>query len=260
MADQNDSLSVLQSVAGNNQSQAAPAPSAQAQQGQDSLSVLKSVSGNTPINMVGPNGEKQQVAPANVAAMRQKNFALTPENPGVVKAVDYNSGRVNYIMPQEVEDFHNAGSAIVQSDGSIRYPIIRDKNGVIAQDPLEEQKAHQKIYAALNADEKARNQKSELTDAAKAGVDATLYTAAGVSGASALGAVPEVAARVFAPSVVPVAGGVGFGGAAAGEVAGPSLASQAATWVGRQLLAHSGKIIGGGVPTTALITKLMHWW
>ncbi|HEX3093055.1 MAG TPA: hypothetical protein VHW72_10565, partial [Candidatus Angelobacter sp.] len=146
----------------------------------------------TQVSMVGPQGEKQQVPTEQVAAMRQKNFAVTPDTPGVAKAVDYQKGSVNYILPQEADQFHAAGHAIVQPDGSIRYPIIRDKNGVISQDPLEEQKSRQKVYEALNADEKTRNQSFERNEALKAGVNATIATASGVTGASSLASAAEL--------------------------------------------------------------------
>jgi hypothetical protein len=178
--------------------------------------------------MVDQNGQMGYVATDKVAAARQHNYAVAPDNPGVVKAVDYNSGQVNYILPHEVEDFHSAGQAIVQPDGSIRYPISRDKNGVVAQDPLAEQQAHQKVYAALNADEAARNRSFELKEAGKSGAKATLATAAGVTGSSGLAALLEPTTATLT-----TAGGVGFGGAApaTAEVAGPSLATQGAQWL-----------------------------
>jgi hypothetical protein len=212
---------------------------------------------HTSVSMVGPKGEKEQVPAENVDAMRQKNYAITPDNSGVVKAVDYKTGAVNYILPSEQDSFHSAGHAIVQGDGSIRYPIIRNAQGVVTQDPLDEQRAHERVFQALNSEEKSRNTRFELKEAGKAGLKATAAGALAVAGAGpAAGAVEGL----LAPEVIPVAGGMGFGGAAAGETLGPSLASQAASWAAKQLLKHAGKLaiggsIGGG---GALVGKLLH--
>jgi len=208
------------------------------------------------VSMVGPQGQKQQVPVDDVPAMRQNNFAVE-QQPGVKKAVDYNNGRVNYILPSEENTFHSAGHAVVQPDGSIRYPIIRDKNGVIFQDPLEEEKAHQRVYAALDAAEKSRNQRYELKEFGKAGLKASAAAGLAVAGA---GPAAGAAEALIGPSLVPVAGGTGFGGAAATTAAGPSLAGQAASWAGRQLVQHYGKALLGSGALTAIITKVMHKW
>lgn len=202
--------------------------------------------GKPVVRMVNQSGENQWIPTDLVPQARQNNYAISPNNAGVMKAVDYNSGQVNYVLPSEAKNFQNAGHAIVQPDGSISYPIIRDKNGVIFQDPLEEQKAHQRVYDALNAEEKSRTNSYELKEFGKAGLKATAATALGVTGASGAGALTE---PTF--STVTTAGGAGFGGAApvTAEVAGPSLLSQGAQWLNSLptwvKIAAAG---GGGAP------------
>lgn len=259
MADQNDSLSVLQSVAANN-NQAAPAPSAQASQGQDSLSVLKAVSGTTPINMVGPKGEKQQVAPPDVASMRQKNFAVTSDNPNVQKMATAD-GKIAYVLRNEVTSFEDNGATQILPDGRFTVKNLRS-DGSEFPDSVPDVRTRavnvikalgpEETHKAIEAEKKYWTSKEGLKEEAKG-----LGNVAIVGGGTAAAlAAPAIAARVFAPSVVPVAGGVGFGGAAAGEIAGPSLASRAATWVGRQLLQHGVQAaVGGGI-----LGKILKWW
>lgn len=197
---QDDLSSRINSVAGQGQQQA---------QGQDDLNArIAAATGTTKVNMVGPKGEKAQVSMKDVPAMRQQSYALTPDNPGVVKAVDYKSGQVNYILPQEVEGFHNAGNAIVEPDGGIRYPIIRTKEGVIWQDPLEEQQAHERVFQALNADEKSRTNKYELKEFGKAGLGATAAVATVPLGGAAADVAPELGSALL--TRIGTAGGAGF--------------------------------------------------
>jgi hypothetical protein len=116
MADNNDSLSVLQQMAGQNQ--AAPAPDAQAAP-QDSLAVLQQVSGTTPINMTGPNGEKVQIPQNQVNDARAKNYAVSPDNPGVQRMATPD-GKITYALPDEVEKFVASGHTPIQPDNNYR--------------------------------------------------------------------------------------------------------------------------------------------
>lgn len=261
MGDQ-DSLSVLQALTQNSQQQQTQNPTQP--QAPNSLAVLQQISNNTPVTMVGPKGEKTQVSTNDVASMRQKNYAISPDTPGAQQMVTAD-GKIAYVLPNEVTNFEDNGATQILPDGRFLVKNLRSDGSEFPDSIPDVRERAVNIAKALGddqmkksvaAEQKYWTSKEGLKEEAKGLGNVALVG----GGTMAALAAPAVAARVFAPSVVPVAGGVGFGGAAAGEVAGPSLASQAATWVGRQLLAHGTKIIGGGLPTTALITKLLHWW
>jgi hypothetical protein len=216
----------------------------------DSVTLDFSKAQPTAVSMVGPQGEKQQVSPENVAAMRQKNFAVTPDTPGAAKMVSP-QGQVNYALPSEVQNFQKSGHTLIRPDGSF------DLQNIPGEDPLKEAERYQLVRKALTAQEKAGANKAEIKNTLKAGAGAAVATAAGVTGAGPLASGIEAA---IAPSVVPVAGGAGFGGAGASTVAGPSAISGAATWAARQLVMHGTKLALGSVGGTALVTKLMHLW
>jgi hypothetical protein len=216
------------------------------------------------VKMVGPDGSTQQVAPANVAAMRQKNFALTPDNPGVQKVATAD-GKIAYVLPSEVTTFEDNGATHILPDGRFTVKNLRSDGSEFPDSvPDVRERAVNVVKAlgpedtskAIEAEKKYWTSKEGLKEEAKGAVNVALVG----GGTMATLAAPAVAARVFGPTVVPVAGGVGFGGAAASEIAGPSLASQATTWVGRQLLAHGVKAAVGGGIGGAVITKLLHWW
>jgi hypothetical protein len=123
MGTQNDSLSVLQSVAAEKNQTAAPAQSSP----QDSLSVLQDVAGVKPINMVGPKGEKVQVPQNQVVDMRQQNFAVTPDNPDAQKVVTAD-GQVAYVLPDEVQKFEDLGATKIHPDGMFMVKNLRSDN------------------------------------------------------------------------------------------------------------------------------------
>lgn len=210
--------------------------------------------------MVGPNGEKQQVAPSDVSSMRQKNFAITPDNPGVEKMATAD-GKIAYVLPGEVTGFEDNGATHILPDGRFTVKNLRSDNTEFPDSMPDVRERAVNVAKALGdeqmkksvaAEQKYWTSKEGLKEEAKGLGNVVLVG----GGTMATLAAPAVAARVFSPSVVPVAGGVGFGGAAAGEIAGPSLATQAATWVGRQLLQHAtGTLIGGGI-----LGKVLHWW
>lgn len=65
----------------------------------------------TVVSMVGPQGDKQQVPVENVTAMRQKNYAVTPDNPGVTK-MSSPEGKTTYALPSEVDQFKASGHVV----------------------------------------------------------------------------------------------------------------------------------------------------
>lgn len=212
------------------------------------------------VTMVGPDGTKQQVAPANVAAMRQKNFALTPDNPGVQKMVTVD-GKIAYVLPNEVTNFEDAGGTHILPDGRFLVKNLRSDNTEFPDSVPDVRKRAVTVAQTLGDDQMKKSMAAEqkywtskegLKEEAKGLGNVALVG----GGTMAAIAAPAVASRIFSPTVTPVAGGMGFGGAAASEIAGPSLATQAATWVGRQLLAHGIKTAVG----TGVLGKLLHWW
>lgn len=225
-----------------------------------SVSDIDKTTAPSSVTMVGPDGTKQQVAPANVAAMRQKNFALTPDNPNVQKMATAD-GKLAYVLPNEVTSFEDNGATKILPDGRFTVKNLRSDNTEFP-DSIPDVRTRavnvikalgpEETHKAIQAEQKYWTSKEGLKEEAKGLGNVALVG----GGTMATLAAPAVAARVLAPSVVPVAGGVGFGGAAASEIAGPSLATQAATWVGRQLLQHGVRTaVGGGI-----LGKLMHWW
>jgi len=258
MADQNDSLSVLQSLAQSSQQQQTQ-NSAQSQ-APNSLAVLQQISNNTPVTMVGPKGEKTQVSANDVTSMRQKNYAISPDTPGAQQMVTAD-GKIAYVLPNEVTNFEDNGATHILPDGRFLVKNLRSNNTEFPDSIPDVRERAVNVAKALGdeqmkksvaAEQKYWTSKEGLKEEAKGALNVALVG----GGTMAALAAPAVAARVFAPSVVPVAAGAGFGGAAASEIAGPSLATQAATWVGRQLLSHGVKtVVGGGI-----LGKLLHWW
>jgi hypothetical protein len=232
-----------------------------------SPSAIDKTTASPSVKMVGPDGSTQQVAPANVAAMRQKNFALTPDNPNTQKMVTVD-GKIAYVLPNEVTQFEDAGGTRILPDGRFLVKNMRSDNTDFPDSvPDVRERAVNVVKAlgpeqtskAIEAEKKYWTSKEGLKEEGKGAINVALVG----GGTMAALAAPAVAARVLGPTVIPVAGGAGFGGAAAGEIAGPSLASQAATWVGRQLLAHGVKTAMGGLGIgggAALVNKLFHWW
>jgi hypothetical protein len=113
MAEQDDSLSVLKSVASGQSQNAAPAQSAPQQpsegQPQDSMAVLQQIG---PVTMVGPNGEKKQVPREQVTEMRKQQFSVDPSTPDARPMLEPNSreGTLFYALPEEVEPLAKAGN------------------------------------------------------------------------------------------------------------------------------------------------------
>lgn len=241
MADQNTNTVVMLDPQGNpGQVSADKVASAQA-------------AGYTPaVKMQGPTGELGYVAQDKVAAARQNNFAVVPQ-PGVQKAVDYKSGEVKYILPSEAAAFQQAGHAIVQSDGSITWPIVRTSNGVIGQDPLEEQIDHERVFKALSAEEKHAANMYDLKEFAKAGVKATTATAMGVTGSSALGAAADAIAGTETAQLI----------ASSPKLYAEWVLKHGGTWVGRQIVQNAPGIIKTAVGTAVgggILGKLLKWW
>ncbi len=181
---QDDLASRLQAVSQTSpqgdQTQAAP------QAGDDLQSRLHNITGTTPVKMVGPDGAQTKVTPDQVADMRQKNFAVAQDNPNAVKMVSP-KGQVTYVLPTEQKDFQTNGFTWVHPDGSF------DLQNIAGEDPLEEEKRRERVFQALTPQEKHNANKTALKEFGKAGVEATIDTAAGVAGAGGLSASLEAA-------------------------------------------------------------------
>lgn len=98
------------------------------------------------------------------------------------------NGTVKYAKPDEVAGLQASGHTMIGTDGSF-YP-----QNIKGEDPLETEKRRQRIYKALTPEEKTGSQKAEISDAIDTGIDAVSATAAGVSGAGALGGLVDLAA------------------------------------------------------------------
>lgn len=134
------------------------------------------------VSMVGPNGETQQVPADNVAQMRQKNFSVTPDNPGVQKMVSP-QGQVNYVLPSEAQSFQRAGHTRINPDGSFYLQNIP------GEDPLAEQQRYQRVQAALTPQEQSGQNRAAIKEFATTGAEAGVATGLGVAGATASPAV-----------------------------------------------------------------------
>lgn len=187
--------------------------------------------------MVGPDGAKKVVPASQVFQARQSQFAVTADSPGAQKMVSP-GGQVNYVLPDEVQQFKSAGHTLIAPDGSFNLQNIR------GEDPLAEQQRYQRVRKALTPQEQSGATKAEAIDAAKSGVSAALATAGGVSGAGTLGALTD-------PTAIASTVGTGITDAAGNEItkdiiqSGPSLLRQGATKVAELALKH--KITTGAV-------------
>lgn len=226
----------------------------------DLTSRIQAAAGVRPVTMVGADGSKTQVPPDQVAAMRQKNFAITPDNPDAQKMVTAD-GKLAYVLPNEVTSFEDNGATQILPDGRFTVKNLRS-DGTEFPDSVPDVRTRavnvvkalgpEQTQKAMDAERKYWTSKEGLKEEAK-GLGNVVVVGGGTL---ATLAAPAAGAKLLAPTVTPVAAGIGFGGAAAGETLGPSLASQGATWVGRQLLAHGVKTAVG----TGVLAKLMHWW
>jgi len=106
-------------------STAAPAPTPEA--GDDLRSRLEAATGSKSITMVGPKGEKTQVPQNQVADMRQKIFAVTPDNQDVQKMVTVD-GKIAYVLPDEVTKFEDTGATHILPDGRFLVKNMRSDN------------------------------------------------------------------------------------------------------------------------------------
>lgn len=79
------------------------------------------------VTMVGSDGTKQQVAPSDVATMRQKNFALTADNPNAQKMATAD-GKIAYVLPSEVSSFEDNGATHILPDGRFNVKDLRSDN------------------------------------------------------------------------------------------------------------------------------------
>ncbi len=103
-----------QQVAGNTQS--APQPAV----GQDNVQALTSyaqqVAGVSHINMITPDGNQVVVPQNKVDAMRQQNYAVSPDNAGVQRMAT-SQGQLTYALPGEVDKFKASGHVPIQDNG-----------------------------------------------------------------------------------------------------------------------------------------------
>jgi len=197
-----------------------------------------------PVTMVGPDGKKQQVAPSDVPSMRQKNFALTPDNPGAQKMLT-RQGQVAYALPGEVDDWEKSKSAVrVNPDGSLLVPPgqsewsqeYRDRHDTYFQ-------AHQNpdVQKALAASDKTQN----------------------VAGNVMLGT--GVAGNVAVAAPVAVDAGLNYLGRAAlpglEREAGKAILRQGAKWAAKKTAVAGGTYAGIKIAQkTGLIDKLLEFF
>lgn len=198
-----------------------------------------------------PPGYTVEHAPQSVSGLPSGYTVEQPPSEAASVKMVSPEGQAHLVKPSEVKNFQSQGHTRINPDGSF------DLQNIFGEDPLEEQKRYQRVRQALSTDEKAAANRAELKQFGKAGVAATIATAAGAAGA---GPIAGGIQSAVAPSVVPVAGGAGFGGAAPTTALGPSAIGGAASWAARQLAEHAIKATVGGAVGGAIITKLMHLW
>jgi hypothetical protein len=243
---------------GSTASQSAPPqqPTAPGSTGDNITDVFNQVAGKTPINMIGPDGSQVSVPIKNIDEMRSKNFAIAPQ-PGVQRMATP-QGQLTYALPDEVDKFKASGHVPIDDTGNFRVDPLPGEDNTDTMDraaQIAKNLPPDVMKQAIAAEAKTITAKRLAANLIAGPVVSGIGVPAAMAGTGEL-AVPI--ARVFAPRMIPIAAGTGFGGAAAGETLGPSLASQATTWVGRQLLQHGVKAaVGGG--TAGLIYKILSW-
>lgn len=214
------------------------------QTGDDLISRLQAATGTTPVNMVGPNGEKTQVPPSQVADMRTKNYAVAPES-GVLVSNSGTPGneKTMYVTPDELPKYYN--------DGYKRSLTPEEDNILRSGD-----KSNPKFKEAQNksiqyeSEDLARSPyfREQLMDKAIGG--GVVVAAPVVAGAA------NGAAALVAPTVIPVGAAAPFGGV------GPSLLRQGVSWAGKKLAEHAmaATIGGSSAAGVGIIGKMLGWW
>ena len=183
----------------------------------------------TVITMVGPHGEKQQVAPENLADMRKQNFSVDPSTPGARPMIAPTSreGSKFYAAPQEVDDLVKAGNRALPTD--YEQKILEDdlKKGLAQQNPVARMLAMQPAAQSPEAQairDKIQNwQAMELANSPMFREQIKDKAIGGAVVASA------PAAAFTASALAPTATGVLTAGGS--EVMAPSLASQGMQWL-----------------------------
>lgn len=175
--------------------------------------------------MVGQQGTPKWVPEAQVSDARMQNFAITPDSPGAVPMLKMDGSQM-YAMPSEVQPFEQNRTAVqINPDGTL--PSRPGESGAAARN------RHDIWFQAGQG--AAVRQALAVSDRAQNVAGNTM------AGAAAAGLGAESLGALTAPTTAAVPGGIGFGGAAAGEAAGPSVLGAGA----RALAGRIAPALGG---------------
>jgi hypothetical protein len=216
----------------------------------------------TVITMVGPHGEKQQVAPENLAAMRKQNFSVDPSTPGArpMLAPTSREGQLFYAAPQEVDDLVKSGNRALPTDQERQILADDLQKGQAQQWGISKwlgmQPSAQSPEAKAIRDRLQNWQAMELANSPMFREQIKDKAIGGAVVASA------PVAAFTAGAVAPTATGVLTAGGE--EIMGPSLARQGVQWLGSQVAGAPGWLKGAGTVLGAeeggrwLLNKLKH--
>lgn len=100
----------------------------------DKVDAAKAAGYEPAAKMVGPKGEIGYVAQSKVSAARQSNYAVTPDNPGVTRMADPNSGNLNYVLPAEVDNFKSLGHVPIDDKGNFNVEPLPGEDNFATMD------------------------------------------------------------------------------------------------------------------------------
>lgn len=169
-------------------------------------------------------------------------------------------GQIHFVSPSEVDALQAAGHTLIQPNGNYRVMPMPDESfSEVAQRAMNVAKAlgPEAQQQAIQSEGRTNIQNLKSADPRRNPLVAAPLI--GFTGAAGLTGLGEGGLALFGPSAVPVAGGTGFGGAAAGTTAGPSLVGGALTAAGRYALANptatASTILGLGYALSRWLRK-----
>jgi hypothetical protein len=170
------------------------------------------------------------------AALAKIAGAINSTAPNAAQKMVSPKGEVLHVAPEDVQGYKAQGYTFIAPDGSF-YP-----QNIPGEDPLETEKRRERIFNALTPQEQQGHQANSLKEFGKTGIESGLATAAGVMGASGLGAATD--------SMTTFLGEVGK------EIAKKYAGETAAKVTADFLTANAGKLVAGGGLAGYLIHKL----
>jgi hypothetical protein len=212
---------------------------------------------------------RQRLCPENLAEMRKQNFSVDPSTPGARPMIAPTSreGTKFFAAPQEVDELVKAGNRALPTDAEAKILADDAQKGQAQQGWLSKTLAMRPDAQSPEAQAiRDKIQNWQTMNLANSPMFREQIKDKAIGGAVVASApVAAATAGAFVPTAVAVPGGVGFGGAAASETLGPSLATQGIKWLvahpktAWSLLGTAGATIGGGGNPAEGVKTAIKW-